>query len=310
MLTEKYRPTKFDDIVGQKRIKEVLQSHIANGTIPNCIFIGKPGTGKTAMAYIVKWAMGISTRDGFMELNAADERSINTIRVKVKGFARTSKLTTMLFKLCLLDEIDGMPKRPAQQALRRLMEQYTDNVRFILTANESSRVSQALISRCETFRFRALTNNQMLVVLNRILTKEEAEMPSAVRMRIAELSEGDARGAINTLSAMLNLDNPTPEDVEQFVGKVSDENIYHLLHVAKKGEYRALGIVKDLTNAGGSANQIMRQAWYSMLSPRVRGFSDSQRTKILIHLGSLPGASDEMRLAAFVARMIDDKTLR
>lgn len=286
-----------------------MRSFIVKKDMPHCLFVGKSGTGKTAMAYALRYELGLFTQDQFKEINASDERKIEVIRDVVKSFAKTSTVSDKVdFKLFLIDEIDGMLKL-SQQALRRIMELHK-GVRFIITSNEVSAVSQALVSRCAVFQFRALTVQQMAVVINRVLAKENKSLPTDVIGQICVLAEGDARLAINSLEAMLSLENPTAQDVNQFIGKAVEENVYHLMGKAKLGDYEAFTVAKTMITNGENPSAIMRHVYNAMLSPKVWGYSDYERARILVLLGTLPGSTDEMRLMAFLARVITDRKLR
>src|SRR3989338_8398099 len=123
--TEKYRPKSFSDIKGQKDIVDRVNSFVEKKNMPNLLFAGPAGVGKTSLALVtVRELFGDSWRQNFLELNASDERGIDVIRVKVKDFARTKAIGDVPFKIIYLDECDALT-REAQQALRRTMENYT-----------------------------------------------------------------------------------------------------------------------------------------------------------------------------------------
>lgn len=100
MLAEKYRVQSLSGILGHKKIIEILKGYIEKHEMPNCLFVGKPGTGKTAISHGLAADMGCKPT-GFLELNASSERGIDTIRDIVKAFARTKAITQVGFKICL-----------------------------------------------------------------------------------------------------------------------------------------------------------------------------------------------------------------
>ena len=130
---EKYRPQRLDDIVGQEHIVKRLKHYAKTGSMPHLLFAGPPGVGKTTAALaLARELFGENWRHNFLELNASDERGINVIREKVKEFARTKPIGGASFKIIFLDEADALTQ-DAQQALRRTMEMFSNNVRFILS---------------------------------------------------------------------------------------------------------------------------------------------------------------------------------
>ncbi|MFY4815776.1 AAA family ATPase, partial [Haloarcula sp. AONF1] len=149
---EKYRPQTLDDIHGQEEIVERLQSYIAQDDVPHLLFSGPAGVGKTTAATaIAREIYGEDNwRGNFLELNASDQRGIDVVRDRIKGFARSSFGGD--FRIVFLDESDSLTD-DAQSALRRTMEQFSDNTRFILSCNYSSKIIDPIQSRCAVFRF-------------------------------------------------------------------------------------------------------------------------------------------------------------
>ena len=116
-------------------------------------FCGPPGTGKTTAAMaLTRDVFGPEFRNNLLEMNASDERKLESIRTKVKQFARTSPYGDAKFKIIFLDEADALT-HDAQGALRRIMEQYAQTCRFILSCNYSSKIIEPIQSRCAVFRF-------------------------------------------------------------------------------------------------------------------------------------------------------------
>ncbi len=133
LWTEKYRPSDFSEIKGQKEIVKRVKAFVEQQNLPHLLFAGPAGVGKSTLAIVIaKKLFGTYWRNNFLELNASDTRGIDTIRTNVKDFARTKSIGNVPFKIIFLDEADALT-REAQQALRRTMENYAQTCRFILS---------------------------------------------------------------------------------------------------------------------------------------------------------------------------------
>jgi len=143
---EKYRPHTLEDFICTSEIRDVLTSYKQKEEIPNLLFTGGPGIGKTSSAkIIVNDILGCQ----YLYINASDENGIDTIRTKVNSFAQTMSIDGKI-KVIILDETDGL-SIDAQRALRNTMEEFAGITRFILTANYRYRIIPALQSRCQSF---------------------------------------------------------------------------------------------------------------------------------------------------------------
>ena len=146
LWVEKYRPKKIEDIVLSQNNKGIFKDIISTAEIPNILFIGNPGIGKTSLA---KLLVREELKCQYLYINASDENGIETIRSKVTNFSRTKSIDGGI-KVVILDEVDGLTQ-DAQRALRNTMEEYSGYTRFILTANYNHRVIPAVQSRCQSF---------------------------------------------------------------------------------------------------------------------------------------------------------------
>ena len=202
LWTEKYRPTKLSDIIGQTNFVLDAEHWVANKEMPNILLYGVAGVGKTAAA--ISLANGIledNRKNNFFEINASDDRKLETVRNRIKEIASTKRIGDVPFKIILLDEMDGMTK-DAQNALKRIMERYADNCRFIITCNDRHKIINPLMSRCANYNFKRLNNKDMKYILCEILSKEDIRTHSDVELdKFITYLQGDLRRGLNELQA-------------------------------------------------------------------------------------------------------------
>ena len=178
MWVEKYRPQKISELVNQKEIIGSINSMLKNQEeLPHLLFSGSAGVGKTTAALCVsREILGEHWRDYTLELNASDERGINMVRERVKKFSRFAGLNTEIpFKIIILDEADEMTA-DAQTALRRIIEDTAKICRFILIANNLSKIIEPIQSRCVVFKFTKISTKEIIPQLKAISKKEKIKV--------------------------------------------------------------------------------------------------------------------------------------
>lgn len=308
---EKYRPKTLDEIVNQEEVVRSLKNILKNKAVPHMLFAGPPGVGKTATAHaFARDLFGPNyIEDGwFVEINASDERGIQTIREKVKMFARQIPMGGGPgFKILLLDESDQLTD-DAQHAFRRVMEQYSTTCRFILAANYSNRIIEPIQSRCAVFRFRPLTKKDIIKRIKWIAEQEGLEVDEEALEAIYEFSEGDMRRAINTLQATAAMTKKIDEKtVYHVLGYVSRGEVRRILELALKGDFTsARDEVRKLLYVQGLAGSDIISAIYRELF--YLNLPEEDKLELLDLLGEVDyriaeGASEEVQLMAFLARL-------
>lgn len=199
---EKYRPNKLDDLISQKEIVGTIQKFMAEDRLPHLLFYGPPGVGKTST--ILACAKQMFKTQHFnsqvLELNASDDRGIGMVRDSVLTFASTRTIFSSGFKLVILDEADSMTK-DAQNALRRIIERFTENTRFCLICNYLNKIIPALQSRCTKFRFSPLKLELIKPRLEYVIANEEITVTEDGMQAVIQLSGGDMRKALNILQS-------------------------------------------------------------------------------------------------------------
>ncbi|KAM9219250.1 LOW QUALITY PROTEIN: replication factor C subunit 5 [Leptosomus discolor] len=212
---EKYRPQALSELVSHRDILSTVQRFISEDRLPHLLLYGPPGTGKTSTILACAKQLYREREFGSMvlELNV-DDRGIDIVRGPILSFASTRTIFKKGFKLVILDEADAMTQ-DAQNALRRVIEKFTENTRFCLICNYLSKIIPALQSRCTRFRFGPLTPELMVPRLQHVIQEEGVDVTEDGMKALVTLSNGDMRRALNIL-----------QSTTMAFGKVTEENVY------------------------------------------------------------------------------------
>lgn len=312
MWVEKYRPKYLNQIVDLRHVVESLEAFLRNpNTMPHLLFAGIPGTGKTTAALCIAHELfGDQWKNFTLELNASDERGINTVRDRIKDFSRYGRagFGKAPFSLIILDESDQMTG-PAQTALRRIMETSSRTSRFILICNYSSKIIEPIQSRCATFRFSKLDNKAMVKHIQDIAQKEKLSISEDVAEKIVEYSDGDLRYAINALqtAAAYSGGKIDVKTVSKVVGEASPKQVQIMLVNALNGNFiEARKMMYDLIGQYGfSGSEIVRQMQRELM--KLSLLSDYQKAELTNIIGEYDyrltqGANDDVQLSALLAQ--------
>jgi replication factor C small subunit len=194
LWVERYRPLKLSDILLSKETRSHFES--LNEDIPNMLFYGSPGTGKTTLAKIIVKDI---LKCQYLYINASDENGIDTIRNKVISFAQTRSMDGNK-KVVILDEFCGTTG-DAQRILRNVMEEYSESTRFILTSNYLNKIIEPIKSRCLLFKLTP-EENAVLVRCVEILIKEKVTIDESQKKLLPKFVNErypDLRRIINDL---------------------------------------------------------------------------------------------------------------
>ncbi|MEK6923916.1 MAG: replication factor C small subunit [Candidatus Micrarchaeota archaeon] len=305
---EKYRPKTLAEVTGQAAIVTRLKAYVAQRSLPHMLLSGRPGCGKTTCVLaMARELYGDAISDCFLELNASDERGIDTVRGRIKDFARTLPISSVTFKLILLDEADSLTD-DAQQALRRTMEKYSSNTRFCLNANYSSRIIEPIQSRCAIFRFTPLDDAEVECIVRNIESTEGLQVsPEAVKA-IAYIAEGDARKAINVLQGAASTGHKIGEDeVLSVSSRARPAEIALMVNLALDGKFGEARKLLDslIVKYGMSGEDVMGQIYREVTG---LGIPDSCKIRLIDRIGEyefrmVEGADPRMQLEALLAHM-------
>lgn len=307
MWVEKYRPKKLSDIIGQEEVTQRLEQYVQTKNLPHLMFSGPPGSGKTASGVALAREMfGDLWTLNFTELNASDERGIDTVRGKIKSFARSSPIGDSEFKIIFLDEADALTDE-AQSALRRTMETYTNVCRFILSCNYPTKIIEPIQSRCTVFRFKPISNFTIIDKINQIAKAENVEVSPGALNAIIYIAQGDMRKAINVLqgSAIINKKIDS-ELIYKASSLAKPEDIRDIVMYGLQGNFaKAKANVDNLLMDGMSPDGLVNQIYRAIFTINI---SDKMKIDIIDNIGDIDfrlteGANERIQLDVLIARL-------
>lgn len=307
MWVEKYRPMKLSSIINQKEILGSLKSLLKNiSEMPHLMFSGSAGVGKTTTALcLAREILGESWREYTLELNASDERGINMVRDRVKKFARFSGLDTNIpFKLVILDEADEMTS-DAQTALRRIIEDTSGHCRFIMIANNISKIIEPLQSRCAVFKFTRISEEEIIDYLEEICKKEKIKYTKEGLRSLYSYSEGDMRHAINMLQATASLGIVNEDNVKASSGLTKTSDVGEILKSALAGKLTDARnkMVELIKIYGMSESDFLKYLNEECYKLKTDNLSDILESIAKYDYRLIIGANPEIQLSALLAEL-------
>ena len=307
MWVEKYRPKKISEIVNQKEIMGSLGALLKNQSeMPHLLFSGSAGVGKTSTAICIsRDILGKHWQDYSLELNASDERGIGMVREKVKKFSRFAGLDTEIpFKIIILDEADEMTS-DAQTALRRIIEDTAKFCRFILIANNLSKIIEPIQSRCVVFKFTRISNKEISSQLKFIAQKEKIKADEKGLETICDYADGDIRHAINILQAAASTGSIDVSSVKSVIGLTKTKDVQDVLKLALGGKLsdareKMIELIKVYGMSESDFLKYINQAVFASKTSNIEGILEiiaKYDYRILV------GSNPEIQLSALLAEL-------
>ena len=306
---EKYRPKRLSEVAGQAQATERMQAFLKSGNIPHLLLAGPAGVGKTTTVLaLARELYGEAIGECFLELNASDERGIDVVRGRIKDFARTMPISSVPYKLILLDEADSLTD-DAQNALRRTMEKYSENTRFALSCNYSSKIIEPIQSRCAIFRFRPLQAEDVSSIVTHIAKGEKITLDEKALQAIVYVADGDARRAVNLLQGASALSsNVKEDDVLALASRARPKEIAEMVSLALKGNFTESRKNLDelMIKYGMSGEDVISQIYREVSQLAI---SDKKKVGIIDKIGEYDfrisqGADPRIQLEALLAQIM------
>ncbi len=260
-LYRKYRPSTFDDVVGQQHIERTLRNAVAEGSVAHAyLFTGPRGTGKTSTARILAKALlcdrGPSSEpDGtcdqcidvaegrhpdVFELDAASRTGVENVREEIIGRVQFAP-TRGRYKIYIIDEVH-MLSAAAFNALLKTLEEPPPHVVFVLCTTHPHKVPETIHSRCQRFDFHRIGVDDIADRLRFIAESEGYRIDRGAFTLIARHAEGGMRDAITTLEqlAAFTGGEVTVDDVEGLIGQVDSEQLFEVSGLVARRDIAAL----------------------------------------------------------------------
>ena len=262
LWVEKYRPQKIDDCVLPESLKKTFREYITQGELPNFLFCGTAGVGKTTVAKALCNEIGAE----YLMINGSEESGIDTLRTKIKGFASTISLTDAK-KVVILDEADYLQANSTQPALRAFIEEFANNCRFILTCNFKNRIIEPIHSRCSVIEFKIDNKEKQEIAATffkratAILKQEGVEFDQKVVVELVMKHFPDYRRILNELqrySVSGKIDsgilvNMSQESFKDLIKLMKDKNFTEVRKwVAKNSDSDTVALFRELYDSANN----------------------------------------------------------
>lgn len=310
MLIEELRPKTLDDVIGQELTIKILKGFIKKGKLPHMLFYGKAGTGKTTCAIaLARDFYGKEWKNYFIEMNASDERKLTDVRNKIKHIAGITVLDKP-FKIIFLDEVDSMMDL-GQNALRRIMEQYSERTVFILSCNYKNKLIEPLRNRCVPFHFHQLSLDEMQEYIKQVCNENNINIKPTAIEALADASQGSVRTVLTTIEKFIATDIPevTKKIVENYTNKITDKDFITLINLTKKEDTSQVdSYIDNVILANGYEPQELLEKMRQFVK-ETKLIHNKKKPKVLQLIGDIDfrlaqGATPEIQLKTFFCYLI------
>jgi len=278
VIARRWRPQQFDEIVGQDHIVRTLKNAITNDRIAHAyLFVGPRGTGKTTSARMFAKALNCeggpsitpdddseickSIMEGscmdVIEIDGASNNSVDQIR-QLREDCQYAP-SQCKFKIYIIDEVH-MLSTGAFNALLKTLEEPPSHVKFIFATTEAHKILPTIVSRCQRFEFRPISDEQICAKLSTIAEAEKIQITPVALASVARLANGGMRDAQSILDQLISFcgDNIDEKDVLEVYGLTSAEQIHHLACILASAKYPAiLSAVDQLSEAGKDLYRVL-----------------------------------------------------
>ena len=236
LFVEKYRPKTISECILPKGIKKTFLSILDSSEIPNMMFTGSQGVGKTTVAKALCNELGLD----YILINGSEQGNIDTLRGKIKQFASSVSLMGG-YKVIILDEADYLNPQSTQPALRAFIEEFSNNCRFIFTCNFKNRIIKPLHSRCSVYDF-SIPNKEKPVLageffarLQKIVKDENLDIPTPGLVLLIEKHFPDWRRVLNEMQRY-----GITGDTASEISNVNNDNFKELMSILKDKNFRKM----------------------------------------------------------------------
>lgn len=304
---EKYRPSNIEDIIFDKQIEQQINIFLQDKENVHLIITGLPGVGKTStVRCIAKKILNENIDQGYLELNAAEDRGIRSISIIIPPFCK-KVVNFTVSKIILLDEADNMTAK-CQYDINEMIKKYGRKTKFIFTCNDSTRIIEDIQSVCRILRFKKLTDEQISIYLSKICETENIEYHKNGLETICYISNGDMRKAINNLQL-----------TAYSYGKINKQTVLKICKMPDPEEIRqiiTLCLEGNLEEANNGIQNIILKGYYYL--DIVTGFifvlsnyqmEESMKLKLIdiinqTKIAVSTGLRSKLQLTAMICRLI------